>query len=305
LQEEGSAEKLMGRTPHGVRGQANPKRVQYWKGKEMPEEITGRYVTVDSTRIYYDECGDGIPFLCLHTVGASSLIYRYFMPIMARNGFRVIAPDYPGHGKSYPVNWEPIRNTHEHAEFMWKVTEAICDGEKPVVYGCAVGGDMALDMACYHSKGMLAAVVMEGACRTPTFPNVRELEEPHACPGAQYLIERAAITAMYYPCPEERVRELRWQHRFAGQLAIWGVGQCWPSQDCGAKLKDIKCPILVFKGEADYYVPEELIEETMAGIPEGLAERYTGKKVGHYPMFEEPEYTAEVVMEFLKRKTVV
>lgn len=271
----------------------------------MAQEITGHYVTIDNTRIYYDECGKGIPFFCIHTAGASSLIYRYFLPIMADNGFRVIAPDLPGHGKSYPVNWEPFRNMHQYAEFVWKIAKAVCGKEKPVVNGCAIGGDMALDLACYHSEECRAVIAMQGALQTKTFPDVSEDEQVHACPGWQDIFERAASTAIYFPCPPERVRELRWHHRYCGQFVMAGDGQTWVSQDCRGKLKDIKCPIMLFKGEADYYVPEKLIDETLAGIKEGLGEKFIGKKVGHYPIYEEPEYAAKVVMDFLKKKKVI
>lgn len=59
------------------------------------------------------------------------------------------------------------------------------------------------------------------------------------------------------------------------------------------------------KGEADYFVPEELIDQTVAGIPSGLGEKLVAKKVDHYLIFEQPEYCARVVMDFLKRRNVV
>jgi hypothetical protein len=32
----------------------------------MAHEITGRYAIVDGARAYYDVCGSGIPFVCVH-----------------------------------------------------------------------------------------------------------------------------------------------------------------------------------------------------------------------------------------------
>jgi len=270
----------------------------------MGKEITGRYVTVDNTRIYFDECGEGIPLLCIHTAGACSLEYRHFMPIMAENGFRVVGPDLPGHGKSYPVGWGPIREMHQYAEFVWKVGKAIFGGEKIVVLGMSIGGDMSLDIACHHSEELLAAVVMEGAGQTPTFANTMEIEHPHACPGFQELVDRGSTMSVSHPCAEEILTELTWQHRFACQEIGTADLQCWSKHDCREQLPDIKCPTLIFRGEDDYYVPEELVDDTLARIPSEFGEKVIVKEVGHYPAFEKPEFAAKIVLDFLARRGI-
>jgi pimeloyl-ACP methyl ester carboxylesterase len=270
----------------------------------MTQEIIGRYVLVDGTRIYYDECGEGTPLFCIHTAGACSLEYYQFLPIMAEEGFRAIAVDLPGHGKSYPVNWEPFRVMHDYAEFVWKVIEAVCE-DHPVVAGCSIGGDMVTDLACHHSARMRAALALEGAAYTPTFPNVNIYEHPHACPGWRDLMERAAVNSMYRPVSDEKVTETRWMHRYAPQEIATGDLQCWVNHDVRDKLGDITCPILIFKGEADYYLPEELLDDTVSGIKTGLAEKVIGPEMGHYPMFEQPQQLASICLDFLKRKEVL
>ena len=71
------------------------------------EPITGRYLHLDaagaSYRIYFEEAGQGIPLLCLHTAGADSRQYRHLMTDAAiTSRFRVIAFDLPYHGRSNP-----------------------------------------------------------------------------------------------------------------------------------------------------------------------------------------------------------
>ena len=122
------------------------------------QEITGHYVVVDKTRIYYEECGEGIPLVCIHSAGACSLLFLNFLPIMAKNSFRAIAIDLPGHGKSLPVNWQPFRVMHDYAEFAWKIIKTIVTGEKPLVAGVATGGDIVLDLVCHHSEDMRAVI---------------------------------------------------------------------------------------------------------------------------------------------------
>ena len=52
----------------------------------MAHEITGRYVKVQNTRAYFDECGSDIPLICIHMGWACSLQWQYFMPLMADAG---------------------------------------------------------------------------------------------------------------------------------------------------------------------------------------------------------------------------
>ena len=71
------------------------------------DPIIGRYVYINcqgkSYRTYYEENGDGIPMVCLHTAGTDGRQYRHQLcdSDMASN-FRVIAFDLPRHGKSIP-----------------------------------------------------------------------------------------------------------------------------------------------------------------------------------------------------------
>jgi hypothetical protein len=37
------------------------------------EDIRGRYVKVNGTRVFYDEIGEGCPIVCVHTAGACLL----------------------------------------------------------------------------------------------------------------------------------------------------------------------------------------------------------------------------------------
>ena len=101
------------------------------------EPIIGRYLKLGGTRIFFDEIGSGIPIVCIHTAGANSLQYREMLPLLAGKGFRAIALDLPGHGRSYLVNDEPFRDMHPYAEFVWSFVQEVCE-EKPIIMGCSL-----------------------------------------------------------------------------------------------------------------------------------------------------------------------
>ena len=60
------------------------------------------YVEIDGMRMHYVDVGDpdGEVVLCLHGQPDWSYLYRRMIPILADSGFRVIAPDHIGFGRS-------------------------------------------------------------------------------------------------------------------------------------------------------------------------------------------------------------
>ena len=75
------------------------------------EPMIGRYVHVEiggeMHRIYFEENGDGIPLVCLHTAGSDNRQWRYLLADEEfAKDFRIIAFDMPFHGKSNPpASW--------------------------------------------------------------------------------------------------------------------------------------------------------------------------------------------------------
>jgi pimeloyl-ACP methyl ester carboxylesterase len=71
------------------------------------EPMVGRYLNMEIAgamhRVYFEEAGQGIPLVCLHTAGADGRQYRHLLGDPAiTDRYRVIALDMPWHGKSYP-----------------------------------------------------------------------------------------------------------------------------------------------------------------------------------------------------------
>ena len=81
--------------------------------------------------------------------------------------------------------------------------------------------------------------------------------------------------------------------RAAGQVA------------CREHLHQIKSPIFLLKGEADYHVPEQVVLDTIAEIPDGPAGGGIPPQMGHLIMMEEPEQLAEACLGFLRRRAIL
>ncbi|MFC7157054.1 alpha/beta fold hydrolase [Halomarina halobia] len=258
-------------------------------------ELLGRYVTVDETRIYYEAVGDSSdpPVVCLHTAGAEGRQWRYVAPQLAEAGYRVVVPDLPGHGKSYPVDWRVHTSIHEHAEFVVAFAAAL-GLERPAIAGCSIGGATALDVAVHHAPEISAAVVMEAAGRTRGAALGR-FAHPHACPGWQSVLDYSVIDSTGDVGPVRR-EELKWQHRGA-QAAATNDLQAWADHDVTDRLADATCPVLLVRGAADFFVQDDVFDRTVEGLPDVETAVLDG--VGHYPMMEAPDRVSTLVSGFL------
>ena len=100
------------------------------------EKINGKYLNLNinkqTLRIFFEENGNGIPLVCLHTAGSDSRQFRHLLNSNEiTENYRVIAFDLPWHGKSDPPHnkewWkEEYKLTAEHyCNFIVKLCEAL------------------------------------------------------------------------------------------------------------------------------------------------------------------------------------
>ena len=61
----------------------------------------------------------------------------------------------------------------------------------------------------------------------------------------------------------------------------------------------------MYKGEADYHIPDQDVLDTIQNIPNNLAEGGIAKGMGHLIMMEQPELLAEACIAFLKRREII
>jgi pimeloyl-ACP methyl ester carboxylesterase len=170
----------------------------------------------------------------------------------------------PGSRESMPVNWKPFRKMRDYAEWVWHFIETVCPGE----------------IACHHPQGIRAGMAFESAARTGSISFLSGYSDPNTIPGFSALADNASTSAMYYLCDPRKVIESKWQHRATYQETCVADMDAWNDHDVREQLHKIECPIFLFKGEADYHVPEQAVMDTIAAIPDGLAEGGIAKKMG-------------------------
>lgn len=264
-------------------------------------EIHGRYLTVDGHRIYLDEIGSGGrgAILCVHTAGMSSLEWRFFLPYFGRLGYRVLAPDLPGHGKSLLRQWKPIESIHEYGEILCQLVQAL-NLSRPVLAGCSIGGDIVLDMGAHHPQDWAAIVCCEAGMRNQTFPEdfLERGREDAGIPGFHEFTYYRTAALCGRGAPAERVREIQWLRRRGDPKIMIHDLLAWNRHDLTSMASRIAVPTVLVRGADDSGISQDAVEQTRKAIPG--AEFVVLPGVGHFPMTEYDGF-AQVVESFLDR----
>jgi pimeloyl-ACP methyl ester carboxylesterase len=259
------------------------------------EEIVGRYTQLRGTRTYYESCGEGVPFICVHTAGTDSRLYRHTLPALAQHGFQVLAVDLPGHGKSFPIDWKPIDDLHVYAEWVMEFA-ALLELARPVVMGCSIGGDIAVDLAAHHSDELRACIALEGAAYTPTFVGAGTFIEPHTICW-ESIAESMAPTVILPGATRDQLQEIVWLHKSTTQRVYASDLVGWERQDVRDRLGNATVPLMVGLGTGDYFLPEEIVADTVDKVASATLVKF--ENLGHYPMWEDPEQVNAAILDFL------
>ncbi|NWF56189.1 MAG: alpha/beta hydrolase [Syntrophaceae bacterium] len=264
--------------------------------KPLFEPIIGRYMKIrimeEDCRVYFEEAGQGIPLVCLHTAGADSRQFRHLMCDEAvTKDFRVIAFDLPWHGKSYPpAGWEK-REYRLTTELYVATIRAFCAAlglERPVAMGCSIGGRIILHLAHAHGSEFRALIGLESADFQQPWYDTSWLHRSNVHGGE---VCAALISGLIAPqSPDEHRHETLWQYMqggpgvFRGDLFFYRV-----DADLRGKLDGIDtaaCPLYLLTGEYDFSCQPEDTLRTARTIP-GVKVTIM-KEVGHFPMSENP-----------------
>ena len=159
-----------------------------------------------------------------------------------------------------------------------------------VVIGCSIGGDIALDICVHHSPEIAAAVICQAAAQTPTFPEhlIERGMEDSGMPSYSDQGYLSGLSACGSRADTKRIAEIAWTRRLGDPKLYYSDLKAWITHDVRSRLEEISCPVLCVWGNEDYFVPFELVEQTVKGIPHAKLEILEG--IGHYPHIETPEF---------------
>lgn len=260
--------------------------------KPSGKETTGHYISVDGIRVYYEEAGQGHPIVCFHAASQDSLMYRHVLDGLS-DEFRVIAVDAPGHSKSELPSSGPFHSLTRHAEFNERLIQAL-GLERPAIIGCSMGGNLVLELGARKPDAYSAIISAEGADYTPT---VSDFFLDMLLMNGTQIIGAWSRSMTGYRTPPDRAQEVVWQISRTTPQVMRGDLTGYANFDQRSEVGKIKAPVMLLRGDADWLVYQEKVEETASRIPGSKIAVLAG--TGHYPMTENPLEFCDTVRSFL------
>ena len=273
------------------------------------ESIVGRYVRTEINgrphRLYFEEAGQGIPMVCLHTAGADARQWRHLLndPEVTQH-FRVLAFDLPWHGKSNPPDgWhnEEYRLTTDGYTEIIRTFCRTLELDRPVVMGCSIGGRIVLNLAIKHAAEFRALIGLEAADFQSPWYDTSWLNRPDVHGGE---VCAALVSGLMAPqSPEVTRQESLWHYMqsgpgiFKGDLYFYRV-----DGDLREQVGDIDtgvCPLFLLTGEYDFSCTPQDTLRTAQQIPG--AEVTVMEQLGHFPMSENPEQFRRYILPVLEK----
>lgn len=250
--------------------------------------------TQDGTQIYYKDWGTGQPVVFSHGWPLSSDAWEDQMNFLAERGFRCIAHDRRGHGRSgQPWNGNDMDT---YADDLAELVNAL-DLHNAIHVGHSTGGGELARYIGRHGNKRVAEAVLIGAV-SPIM--LKTADNPGGLPMEVFDQIRAGVhadrsqffkdlSAPFYGAnrPNSKVsqglRDSFWlQGMLAGYKAVYDCIKAFSETDFTEDLKKIEVPTLILHGDDDQIVPiadsaylsAKLVKgatlKVIAGAPHGM-----------------------------------
>ena len=257
-------------------------------------EMSSAFVELPNAKLWViDTGGTGEPVILLHANTGTSDAWQKQLPVLAQRGYRAIAFDRPGRGKSI-AGTKPVSVTENLDALVEHLKLA-----KINLVGVAGGGYVALDYAAWRPerlKSLVLAATGLGLVLDQDSQRFRKLAE---IPGFRDLpAEVREMSPSYRGMNPEGVA--RWKEIY--ESAKRGGGPHAPelrTPNTYAKVASITTPTLVIAGDVDLTSPSGAIR-LWARHLKGHEWRLI-PEAGHSVAWEQPEVFNEAVLDFLRR----
>ena len=247
------------------------------------------------------ECGERCVVL-LHGYLESMIVWDEFVNLL-KDKVRVVTVDLPGHGISTIVG--EVHTMEFLADCVANTMKAL-GIERYSIVGHSMGGYVALAMLDNYKEHIETITLLHSTTSADSQEKCdrrrREIELIKA--GKKNTLARLVPHAGFAP---ENAKRLSDYIEDIGQLILLtedeGViailGGMIERKSRGEQLRDSNIPHLFIFGRHDYYIPVEVAQEMVTADPQ--AEVLWLEHSGHMGFYEEPELTANAILNLVTR----
>ncbi|MCR2764282.1 alpha/beta hydrolase [Microbacterium sp. zg.B48] len=251
------------------------------------------FTTSDGTQIYYTDQGSGRPVIFSHGWPLSSDAWQLELKVVTDAGFRAIAHDRRGHGRSMQTSTG--NDIETYARDLGELATAL-DLQDAVAVGHSTGGGEAVRFAAKYADGRVRKVFTAGAI-PPIM--VKSEANPEGTPIEAFDQIRASILAdrsqfwfelalPFYGFNRPGVTESKglvydfWrQSQMAGLTAAYECVKAFSETDLTEDLKMLAVPIFIAHGTEDQIVPiHDAARKAITLVRDGTLKEYEGASHG-------------------------
>jgi non-heme chloroperoxidase len=237
-----------------------------------------KFKTQDGTSIFYKDWGTGQPIVFSHGWPLSGDAWDSQMLFLLENGFRVIAHDRRGHGRS-DQTWQG-NTMDQYSDDLAELITAL-DLKDMVMIGHSTGGGEVARYISRHGVSRVAKAVLVSAVppimlKSATNPNGTPMEvfdsirKGTAGDRSQFFLDLSApFFGFNRPgaVVSEGARQSFWmQGMNAGVKAVYDCIEQFSQTDFTGDLKKMALPTLVIHGDDDQIVPIDAAGKLSATI---------------------------------------
>jgi len=252
------------------------------------------YADLPGARIWYtDSGGRGVPVVFLHSNTGSSQNWGNQISVFTAAGYRCIAYDRRGWGRSTSEPGAPLGTGAEDLRNLMKHL----DIDRFHLVATAGGGFVALDYALSFPEQLRSLVVANsiGGMQDEDYLELgRRLRPPQfdALPP-----ELREVGPSYRAANPEGVR--RWVELERMSRQSGAAAQPFRNRMTFSLLESIKIPALFITGDADLYAPPPLLQMFTSRVKN--SESLIIPEAGHSAYWEKPEIFNRSVLDFIRK----
>lgn len=263
---------------------------------QAPTTAREGHADVPGARLWYtDTGGAGQAVVFAHAATGSSRVWEYQVPVFTARGYRVIAYDRRGFGRSEVTPAGPQPGTG--ADDLRGLLDYL-KLDRVHLVGSAAGGIVSLDFAVSFQSRLRSLVIANsiGGIQDPSYVEMGRRLRPQPSFGALPPDVRELGPSYRATNPDGTARWLALE-RISRPEGAAPVAQTFRNTLTFALLEGIAVPTLLLTGDADLYSPPAVLPLFGSRIKGARTVVIAG--AGHSAYWEQPEVFNRTVLEFL------